>query len=86
MQDSLPQIPIIVIRDYRTISQYSPAFENPYLAYVITNPDLRASGKTEEDAIKHLKSSIINRFAKGNFVRMAHITLEELIIESVHES
>jgi predicted RNase H-like HicB family nuclease len=73
MSDSIPQIPIIITRD-------SSSFGNQFLAYVVTNPDLRAFGKTEEDAVSELKIVLLTHIPSG-FVRMTNITLEGLVTE-----
>ena len=75
---NIPQIPIIITRD-------SNSFGNQFLAYVVTNPDLRAHGKTEENAISELKLVLLAQIPSG-FVRMMNITLEGLVTEETSKS
>ena len=81
----IPQIPIIIIRDDGTMIHSPPSFHKPYLAYVITNPDLRADGRTEEDAICNLKLLLLCQIP-SKFIRMTNIVLDDLVVEEVHDS
>lgn len=79
----IPSIPIMVVYQ----ANDNLFMEGPYLAYIITNPDIRTTGYSEEEAIARLKKLLMNRLPQNKLsVKMMNIVLDELVIKEVHDS
>ena len=75
-EEKLPTIPVIVVEDD------SNPFSGPsFLAFVASNPDLRAEGRSEDLAVAALKRVIFGRFRGPRTVR--EIDLSEILVEEV---
>ena len=55
----------------------------PFYAYMASNPEIRADGITEEDALARLKHQILNRHPPAKRRRAVDLRLDELIVEEV---
>jgi hypothetical protein len=80
----IPQISIMVIERLDDFANLLD--EDMFLAYVITNPNIRAEGISEAEAIEKLKKLIVRDIPRNKYAKMTNITLDDLIIEEIHES
>lgn len=74
----IPKIAVIVT-EVDDLDSLNP---KPFMAHAATNFEVRASGRTEEEAVENLKKFMTNSF-RGKRRKLIEITLEELIVEDV---
>lgn len=55
----------------------------PYMAFVAANPQLRANGQTEEDAIERLRALLMSYIPKAKARRVVDLRFDELLVEEV---
>lgn len=55
----------------------------PFYAYVAANPQLRADGRNEEEALRHLETVILDCSKKAVSRKVVELRFDELIVEEV---
>jgi hypothetical protein len=78
-----PYIPVVVVKVEDTYMQSTVWNPRPYVAQVITNPEIRAQGETRDDALVRLKHLLQSRFIRGNSVEIVNMDLNEILVEEV---
>ncbi len=90
-----PEIPVVVIdSSYSTHDAFSLtpmglgpstaiASGKPFIAMCITNPQIRASGATEEDAVKGLKILLKDHIGRNRRVTYTTISFDDELVEEV---
>lgn len=59
--------------------------DKPYFAFVVSNPNIRADGFSEQEALDKLKAQILGRISSNRiFAKIVNITFGELMIEEIH--
>ncbi len=64
----------------------SPNPTRPCLAVVASNPELRATGRTEDEALSNLRASILARLPGGGLRKAAELRFDDLLAEEVMSS
>lgn len=67
------------------IVQTMTGTDRPFYAYMASNPQIRADGATEEDALRRLKHQILSHHPPAKRRRAVDLRLDELIVEEVME-
>ncbi len=57
----------------------------PYMAHVASNPELRAQGRTADEAVENLKTHM-RLHMRGKFVKIVEVEFEDLLVQEVMES
>ncbi len=57
----------------------------PFLAYMASNPEIRALGRTEDEAVERLVRHVL-AFTKGKYVvsaKVREVNFDELIVQEI---
>jgi hypothetical protein len=83
----VPYIPVVIVKVEDTYTQSTVWSPRPYVAQVITNPELRAQGETRDDALKRLKGLLKARFICGSDgFEIVNMDLNEILIEEIMDT
>lgn len=71
-------VPSVAIAIYKI----EHSFGDLFVAFVVANPTVRASGKSSEDAMTRLKRNIYSHI-EGELIEVVDVPLNELVVQSV---
>jgi len=82
----VPSVPVVVI-EFNDDPMFGfssvTASARTHLAFVMSNPQMRADGTSEEDALERLKVYIMSHIGKAKSVKMTNLILDDLIVGEV---
>jgi hypothetical protein len=79
-----PSVTAIVMK--LDISYHSVMYERPWVAYLPSNPKMRASGETEDEALASLECMMsYDNFGKILEIKTVEITFDSLLVKEVME-
>jgi hypothetical protein len=76
---TVPSVPVVIVE----LEDDPFAARRTHLAFVMSNPQLRSDGTSEEDALERLKHYITAYVGKAKKVKMTNLILDDLIVNEV---
>jgi len=55
----------------------------PYMAFVAANPQIRADGQTEQDAIDRLRALLMSYVPRARVRKVVDLRFDELMVEEI---
>jgi predicted RNase H-like HicB family nuclease len=75
-------VPVVITKHDVTYYESTPYMPRPYVAQLVTNPEIRAQGETRDDALERLKYLIKSKILDEEF-EIVNMDLNEILVEEV---